>query len=335
MDDYGARYTDAKVREVRKRLDEVYRKAAKEIELKTQDFWRRHRIKDQIYRAQVAHGQLDKEDYQAWMRGQVFQGEQWKAKREQIARTMTDADKIAMKIVNGEKANIFATNANYLGYSLEKELKANIGFGLYDSATVARLIKDEPDLLPALNPEKIVEGEDMRWYQKTVTQSVTQGIIQGESIQQIFERIALTCTDRAENAAMRDARTAYTGAQNAGRVEAMRQSKSLGIDVKKLWIATLDFKTRDTHRELDGQIVGVDSSFHSSEGSIAYPGDPTAEPALIYNCRCTLGWYYPKYNNIPDRIDNTTDKNIGKMTYKQWYDWKGGAAAEKAAKNKE
>lgn len=329
MDDYGTRYTDAKVREVRKRLDEVYRKAAKEIELKTQDFWRRHRIKDQIYRAQVARGQLDKEDYQAWMRGQIFQGDQWAAKREQIARTMTDADKIAQRIVDGEKTNIFATNANFLGYSLERDLKANIGFGLYDSATVARLIKDEPDLLPAINAEKIVEGEDMRWYQKTVTQSVTQGIIQGESIQQIFERIALTCTDRAENAAMRDARTAYTGAQNAGRVEAMRQSKSLGIDVKKRWSATLDFKTRDTHRELDGQTVDVDADFHTSEGRIAYPGDPTAEPALVYNCRCSLGWYYPKYNNIPDRIDNTTDENIGKMTYKQWYDWKGGAAAKK------
>lgn len=334
MDDYGSRYTDAKVREVRKRLDEVYRKAAKEIELKTQDFWRRHRIKDQIYRAQVARGQLDKEDYQAWMRGQIFQGDQWAAKREQIARTMTDADKIAQRIVDGEKANIFATNANYLGYSLEKELKANIGFGLYDSATVARLIKDEPDLLPAINPEKIVEGEDMRWYQKTVTQSVTQGIIQGESIQQIFERIALTCTDRAENAAMRDARTAYTGAQNAGRVEAMRQSQSLGITVKKRWSATLDFKTRDTHRELDGQTIDVDADFHTSEGRIAYPGDPTAEPALVYNCRCGLDYIYPKYQHESERLDNTSGERIQYMTYEQWYEWKGGVAAEKAARKK-
>lgn len=334
MSDFGTQFTDARVADTAKRIRKIYAQAAKEINIKTKDFWRRHKVKNRIYLNQVANGTLAKEDYEAWMRGQVFQGQQWDEKLKQITQTMADADVIAQRIVNGEKLNIFATNANYIGYSLEKGAGVNLGFGLYDSATVARLIRNEPDLLPAIDPEKIDVAVDMGWYQKIVRNSVTQGIIQGESVQQIFERIALTCQDRAESAAMRDARTAYTGAQNAGRVEAMRQAQSMGIKVRKKWMATFDFKTRDTHRELDGQVVNVDEDFHVDGERIAYPGDPTAEPELVYNCRCTLGYENVEYPVEIDRIDDTTGENVGAMTYKQWYEWKGGAAAEKAAKRK-
>lgn len=321
-DDYGTRYTDAKVRDVGRRLRRIYQSAYQDIQLKTEDFWRRYEAKSQMYLAQVKAGKLSEDDYKAWLAGQKFQGAQWKAKADQIAQTMVDADKIAQRIIDGEKLNIFAANANYIGYSLENGMGIDIGFGLYDSATVARLVKSEPDLLPAIAPEKVEEGKDVRWYQKTITSSVTQGIIQGESIRQIVDRVTSTCRDRAINAATRDVRTAYTGAQNAGRVEGMRQSKQLGINVKKKWMATFDFKTRDTHRELDGQEVDVDEDFVVDGDRIAYPGDRTAEAALVYNCRCTLGWAYPEYKAEVARADNTTGENVGAMTYKQWYAWK-------------
>lgn len=330
--DYGTRYTDARVLETAKKIRRVYGQARREIELKTKDFWRRHDVKDKLYRAQVARGEITMADYQSWLRGQVFQGELFDQKAEQIARTMTDADKIAQRIINGEKINIFTTNANYLSWQLEKGAGADMGFALYDNATVTRLIVDEPDLLPAIEPEKIVDGEDMKWYQKTVTQSVTQGIIQGEGIEEIFERIALTCMERAESACLRDARTAYTGAMNAGRIEAMRQAESLGISVKKRWMSTFDFKTRDTHRQLDGQTVGVDEDFIVDGERIGYPGDPTAEPALVYNCRCRLIYDHPKYPRVSNRRDDMTGEAVGNMTYRQWYEYKGGEAAERAAR---
>ena len=39
---------------------------------------------------------------------------------------------------------------------------------------------------------------------------------------------------------------------------------------------------------LDGQLADVDKPFHSELGDIMYPGDPEADPANVYNCRCTL-----------------------------------------------
>lgn len=329
--DYGSRYTDEEFGRVKKRLNDVYTKAYWSIKAKTRDFWRRHVIKDKIYRKQVQEGKLAQEDYEAWMKGQVFQGNQWQAKLDQIADVMKNADKTARRIVNGEVLNVFAANANYIGYSLEvNDAKANLGFGVYDSATVARLIKDEPDLLPMNDEDDLSDAKERAYYQKVVSNSVLQGIIQGEGLDRISERIALNCQERGMNAAVRDARTAYTGAQNAGRVEGMRQARDeLGIRVQKQWMSTFDFKTRDTHRELDGQTVGVDDYFYVDGYQIKYPGDPSAEPEMVYNCRCRLGYVYPEYPADLERRDDIDGKTVKGMTYKEWYEAKWGEEAEK------
>ena len=67
----------------------------------------------------------------------------------------------------------------------------------------------------------------------------------------------------------------------------------MGVVVKKKWLATMDKRTRDVHRdELNGVEVDVDEPFHTSLGDIMFPGDPNADPANVYNCRCTLVYVY-------------------------------------------
>lgn len=318
MADAGTRYTDRKSAEVAQRLKRIYAQAEKELTDKISDYWKRHAERDKKYRKQVEEGTLSKEDYEAWLRGQVFQGEQWSAKRAQIIREMTRTDQTALRIVDGEKQNIFNSNANYIGYAIEQDIGADIGFELFDSSTVARLVGDEPDLLRPLSNRKILEGKEIPFYQKIVTNAITQGIIQGEGVQQIADRIVSSCKGRGENAALRDARTAFTGAQNAGRVAGMKQSEDLGIRVQKKWMATFDFRTRDAHRTLDGQVRDTDKPFEVDGYEIDYPGDPKAEAYLVYNCRCTLGWYYPEYQNEAQRRDNITGEDVDPMTYKEW-----------------
>ncbi len=123
------------------------------------------------------------------------------------------------------------------------------------------------------------------------------------------------------------ARTAVTGAQNAGRMERLHEAQDLGIKVKKKWLATLDSRTRDSHADLDGQEVDVDQKFkvvvdgHTME--IDYPGDPTAPPELVYNCRCTLTYVYPKYQGQGQRRayndpDSRESEVISSRTYREW-----------------
>ena len=50
------------------------------------------------------------------------------------------------------------------------------------------------------------------------------------------------------------------------------------------------FRSRDWHRDLDGVEVDIDEPFQNDFGDIMFPGDPTADGANVYNCRCTLGY---------------------------------------------
>jgi hypothetical protein len=89
------------------------------------------------------------------------------------------------------------------------------------------------------------------------------------------------------------ARTESIRAMNQAQIEASRQAIRAGqVDAAamvKVWIATSDGRTRDTHAAMDGQEVGVDDPFVSPSGArLAYPGDPSAPAHETINCRCTM-----------------------------------------------
>ena len=316
--DAGARYTDKAYVQLSSRLNDVYQEAANDLYMKQQSWYHAHEARVRKYQAQVENGEITQADFNAWMQGQLFQEEAWKKKREQLARTMVETDKRAMQMVNRGKMDVFAENANFMGWQLENGGGADFGFGLYDQNTVTRLIRDEPNLLPM---PRIDEEKDFAWYNGIINRAVTQGILQGEDLDDIAMRISLESGEKSLSAIRRNARTAYTGAQNAGRVEGMRQAQALGIKVKKRWMATLDAHTRDAHDDLDGQTAEVDEPFESILGPIMYPGDPDADPKNVYNCRCTLAYEHPEYPSQIERVDDSGE-NVGAITYKEWREMK-------------
>lgn len=283
MADYGTRKTDEAVKRAERRLRRVYKEAQRDIAEKLQAWQEAHKAREARYRKMVADGKMTQADFDAWMRGQVFQGKQWAARKAEIDKVLLNADKAAAKIVNEGKIGVFADNANYIGYGLEHDLRIDSGFTLYDESTVARLIQDDPQILPMPAPG-VVKDKAFPYYNRLMSSAITQGILQGKTIGQIARRIMEKTGESSYNSAVRNARTAYTGAQNAGRIEGLHQAQRLGIEVKKKWLATLDFRTRDTHRDLDGQVRDVDEPFSVDGDEIDFPGDPKAKPALVYNC---------------------------------------------------
>lgn len=315
MADLGQKKTEKELKELQRKLNKVYKEAQKDLKAKLKDFTAKHKELDAHKRELVAQGKMTKAQYKAWQQGQVFQSSQWKSKVHQMAESLVHVEESANRIVHEGQIDCFADNANFFEYSIDKDTSFGGNFSLYDSATVARLIKEDPELLPR---REVNGAKSEAWNVKTISNCVVQGIIQGESIPDIAKRIARDTASTDMKAMVRYARTAMTGAQNAGRLQAMREGARQGIEVKKMWISTLDDRTRDAHQELDGQIVDIDKPFDSMLGPIMYPGDPAADESNIWNCRCALGYEYKDSPFMGARYDQEAGEDIGDMTYDEW-----------------
>lgn len=337
MADIAHTWTNQQIQELDRELQSVYSEAQRDIERKLEEFNRKFAIKEAKYLQQLKDGKITEEQFKSWRQGQVFQSEQWEAKRSQVARMLTNTNKVAADLINGRTQSIFGINASYISYDMEKSAGMDFGFGIYDADTVARLIRDNPQILPEW---KINEKKDYIWNEKQINKAVTQGVIQGERLDQITKRIYDDLVMKNKNLSKTFARTAMTGAQNAGRIYSMRDAQKLGIDVEKEWMATLDGHTRDSHADVDGETQPVGKKFSND---CMYPGDPGGPPAEVYNCRCTLVSNVKKYPAYYSRRDNTTGKVLNKLgpdtvsnlTYKDWAIVKGVMAKAKTAEEKE
>jgi SPP1 gp7 family putative phage head morphogenesis protein len=83
------------------------------------------------------------------------------------------------------------------------------------------------------------------------------------------------------------ARTETHGAANYGSQEAAKQT---GLPLAREWLAAADDRTRETHREANGQVVGMDDTFRVGDSDLAFPGDPSGPGEEVINCRCAVGY---------------------------------------------
>ena len=335
MEDLGAKWTDEKIAELEEKIASLYSEAYDEIYEKYMAFCRKFEKDDKKYSQQLKDGKITAATYRDWLRGQVFQRRRWQAQLDDLAKTLTRVNQIAMDIINEAAPGVFAMNANWAEFEIERAWNANMGFGLYDEDTVKRLLREEPTLLP---PSRVEIPKDEAWNMKAITRQINLGIVMGEGLEAIAKRLQHVA-DMNANQARTHARTAMTGAQNAGRIEGYHRAEDMGIRLEKEWLATLDNHTRHAHAALDGQHVPVDEPFQSELGEIMYPGDPNARPANVYNCRCTLVSYLPEYPdedakrrpNLQEYGDALPQKPIKDMTYAQWANWKAENPLKNAA----
>lgn len=173
----------------------------------------------------------------------------------------------------------------YFDFALEMVDKLNpaLDFSLTDPVALEwiqsktlRLVKEANEYTLEQLTDEIVD---------VVQEAVTAGYEESETISQIVDRIDSVYEFADESRAIRIARTETAGAANAGNNEALKRA---GAE-KKEWLSSRDNRTRETHVELDGQVVGVNEKFISPDGaSLAFPGDPSGPPEEVINCRCVV-----------------------------------------------
>lgn len=309
MADEGHEATEALIEEISERVRREYVEAYEEAEEKLADYLRRFEAKDRIHAEAVRRGEETEADYREWRKGQILVGKRWQELVDTLAEDYRSADRIAASIVNGHMPDAYALNHDYATFQVERGSNLDTSYTLYDRATVERLVRDQPDLLPAV---KVDGKKDLAWNRRHIASAITQGVLQGESMDQVARRVRAVA-DMDYRAAMRTARTAMTSAQNAGRVDAYRRAEGMGVHVRKQWLATLDGRTRHSHRRLDGEVVGTDESFSNG---LSYPGDPSGAGSEVYNCRCTL---VPVVDGA-DPSEGVRHSNLGGVGYEEWKD---------------
>ena len=317
MFDVGHYETELIIRETEADITRVYQQAVAEMQKKTDEYFRKYKVKDLIKREQLARGEITQAEYNYWKTGQVAIGKRWEEMRDNLAQDLHNANNLARSVVQGHMPDVYALNHNYGTFQVEKESLVDTSYTLYDRQTVERLIREQPDILPAPGKqmrEKIAANKDIAWQRGQIQSVVTQSILQGESIPNMAKRICNTLGEQNRKAAVRYARTASTAAQNAGRVDSYKRAESMGIELEKEWLATLDHRTRHEHRQLDGQHVPNDEPFKVGGAEIKYPGDPSAPGHLIWNCRCTL---VPRLKSL-DQSNAPRNSRLVDMTYNEW-----------------
>lgn len=286
MRDLAHALADKELEEIEKRIEKIYRRANTEVEKKAAAYFKRFDALDKQKRALVESGEMTEKAYKKWKQGKIMTGKHWKALKDQTAEAMNKANVTAIEYVNGRVPSVYAVNRNSVALALNKQIKG-ISFELVDAHTVKNLATKDKTLLPY----KVVNGKrDVRWNTQKVNSEILQGILQGDSIPNLSKRLRhVTEMNRASS--VRNARTAITSAENKGRIDMLHDAEEMGVQTKKIWIATGDNRTREAHADLDGKEAWVDEPFENEFGQIMFPGDPDANPANVYNCRCTLGYH--------------------------------------------
>lgn len=150
-----------------------------------------------------------------------------------------------------------------------------------DQKQAAAAIKLDPKISKNLYTKL---GEDVGLLKKRIANNVSRGIATASEYKVIARNIAAD-SNVGFNRAMRVARTEGHGVQVQAAVDVQHKAKEKGADIVKQWDAALDGRTRDSHRQVDGEIRELDEKFSNG---MMYPSDPAGGAAEVVNCRCAL-----------------------------------------------
>lgn len=131
-----------------------------------------------------------------------------------------------------------------------------------------------------------------------IKESIIQGLIRGDSYTQMSGSIS----DVIGSAVYKDGVQHFSGAMaNSMRIVStetsrvmndaafanMKQLEAQGIDIKKMWSAVKDARTRPTHAGLDGIIKLIDQYYTIGSDKAKKPGGFSQVKNNV-NCRCTI-----------------------------------------------
>ncbi len=255
----------------------------------------------------------------------IYQVEYQKALKDQVSA-------ILEQLHNNE----FETVSEYLAQSYEDGFIGTM-YDLQGQGIPLIIPLDQEQVVAAIQHEtKLSEslymalGRDTKDLSKKIAGEISRGISNAAMYSEIARNIA-AWGRIPKNNAMRIARTEAHRIQIQATADAQWKAKANGADVVKQWDASLDKKTRKSHRELDGQIRELDEPFEVNGHKAMQPGG-FGRPEEDINCRCALlqrarwalGNDYTKWDeDAPIEIADDGTAQLVKVDAKSYKEFKG------------
>ena len=333
----GRKLTNKQLQELEEELEEEYLEAQRQMQKKIAKVTKQFEKEDKKKLQMLAKGAITAAQYGKWRREQLTQSQWSRDLVSLIAGNQTKVNERSAGIINSFTARVF-TEGYYFGtYEVEKAAKVDTFFAPFSKDAVSRLLLDKPQLLPKAGIDIPL---DKRWNERQMRYALSQSITRGESVNKLADRLQkagmkpVTINDiknrdkmtpaqiakelerRNKNVAIRNARTMMTTAENAGKLESYRRAEKLGIKVKKMWSATMDDRTRDSHAFLDGVTIPLEEEFPNK---CMYPGDVGGPAEEVWNCRCELSMQLDGFTRDPSDL---TYRNVDRFPYDSYEEWK-------------
>ena len=263
--------------------------------------------KDAEMQKKYKGGKITEAQYKAW-RHQLEQKVQKDVRK--LSIILGGANQLATDDVNMEIPEFYSEAENYQTYQTEKELGIDTNYTLVNKNSITRAIYG--DFFVVVDTAK-----DSAWNQRRIRSAITAGIISGESIDDIANRL-MSVVGMNERSAYRNARTWIGAAVSGGRQESAEKSVAIGVRITKYWDAVMDLRTRFSHRVLHHEAKRVNEPF--TNGGM-FPRDPTLPPEERYNCRCEV--FY-----MPEGVEPDFDGQYRNIEGETYDDWKHGKDIE-------
>lgn len=148
---------------------------------------------------------------------------------------------------------------------------------------------------------------------KVLKASLARGLLTGEHPRDVAKRLEGTFNQWSGRALV-IARTETCRIMSEASQEYIRATNDVGVKCRNRWDATLDGSTRESHRDVDGEVRAVGEKFSNG---LKRPGDgPAGE---VINCRCCLTPVVEGFEpDVRLRMDNETKELIPYVPYREW-----------------
>ncbi len=330
MSDLAHAKTDLKLEEMEKRLSAIYSRAEKTVQKKMAEYAKS--IDEKSAELLQAYMDAETEDEKrkakkAYIRfyRQVVKSKEFSALSANVADDLYKANVEASAYINSQTPSIYALNYNYINAEMAKDI---------DGFTPQEITDTEAEKYSGYTQQTVDKKKDTAWNKDNLKKSVIAGSLLLLGAYAIMKRSANSAVEKNRNSASMHNSGMGTDAENKARLDGMYRAEDMGNSITKIWMATLDNRTRDSHAALDGAEIALDEIF---DNGCSRPRDPNGALSEICNCRCSLkyGVGQSKGKTRSSRLGTvmgsykksssfkgTTSDEIANMTYQEWMKWR-------------